>query len=288
MSEVMTVVYDFFKSISIISVIDILITAFIIYKIIGWIKGTQAEQVAKGILIILFATQISGMVGLVTINYVLKNLITVGMLAIVVMFQPELRHVLEKLGSTRFFKSKGLFATQDLDPEPVVNLLVDSVVYLSNKKIGALIIMERHTGLGHIVDTGTKLDSMVSKELFGNLFFPNSPLHDGAVIIDHETLRIKAAGCLLPLTQNKNLSKEIGTRHRAALGMSENSDCISVVVSEETGVISYAVEGRLSRFVDAKTLKSVLIDSITSEKTLMPVKPKFLFWRSRDGKNKQD
>ncbi|MBR2780482.1 MAG: diadenylate cyclase CdaA [Eubacteriaceae bacterium] len=248
------------------AVIDILITATVIYLLLEWLKDSQAIQVLKGVLIIVALTQISGWIGLVTINYILRNLLTVGLIAIIIMFQPELRRTLEKIGSTRLRDFISSFSTKE-ESENItrtIEQVVSAASEMSRTKTGALIVFERDTNLKDIIDTGTLLDSVPTKQLLINIFTPNTPLHDGAVIIGKEDHRIKAAGCLLPLTQNRNLSQEIGTRHRSAIGMSEISDAIVVIVSEETGVISYALNGKLSRFLDAKALNRVLTDALVN------------------------
>lgn len=259
--------YDIFNTFTLVSIIDIAITAFLIYKIMYWIKDTQAQQVVKGILIVLFLTQLSDWLGLITINYIFKSIITVGFIALIIMFQPELRRALQKLGSTRFNKMiSGLVKPEkEIDAQTAIHEITESIKELSETKTGALIILERNTKLNDIIETGVSLDSLISKSLLLNIFYPNTPLHDGAVIISREDLRIKGAGCLLPLTQNRNLNKDIGTRHRSAIGMSENSDCVSLVVSEETGVISYALNGKLSRFIDVITLKNLLVETLLTE-----------------------
>lgn len=260
---------DIFNTFTIISVIDILITAFLIYKILDWIHGTQAYQVAKGIAIVLLITQLSDWLGLVTINYILRSIITVGFLALVIMFQPELRRALEKLGSTKFNTVLPSFMKneKDIDSQTAIKEIIDSINDLAESKTGALLVFERDMKLDYIIETGVRMDARISKSLIKNIFFPNTPLHDGAVIVDRDTFKIKAAGCLLPLTQNRNLNKEIGTRHRSAIGISENSDCLALVVSEETGVISYAINGKLSRFIDIKILENLLTETLLPKET---------------------
>lgn len=262
-----------FSATTIVSLIDIIITASIIYAILTWIKDSQAIQVVKGVVIIIVATQVSSWLGLTTINYILRNVITVGILALVIMFQPELRRALEKIGSTKFRNFFTSF-TKDADEahkEYALEQIVLAVSEMSKTKTGALIVLERNTKMKEIIDSGTALDSLTTKQLLINIFVPNTPLHDGAVVIGREDMRIKAAGCLLPLTQNKNIKQEIGTRHRSAIGMSEASDAFIIVVSEETGVISYALNGKLSRFLDAKTLMELLNDIYSEEDKLLPV-----------------
>ncbi len=224
-------------------------------------------KVVRGVVIILLATQVSGWLGLITINYMLKNIITVGFLAIVIMFQPELRRGLERIGSTQLNKIFKSFSKSQSNEDVIhaVQETICAVKALSDTKTGALIIFERAISLQEIIDTGIKVDAVPSRDLFMNIFTPNTPLHDGAVVISNARMRVAAAGCLLPLTQKRNLSTEIGTRQRAGIGVSENSDCFSIIVSEETGVISYAVNGQLSRFIDTKTLKNLLIQYLEAE-----------------------
>lgn len=254
-----------FSAMTFMSVFDILITAALIYIILDKVRDTQAMQVFKGVLIVVAATQISGWIGLTTINYILKNLLTVGFIAIIIMFQPELRRALEKLGSTKLkdFISSMNKGTEGVDRSKVIEQVVVAASEMSKTKTGALIVFEREESLKDIIDTGTMIDSVATKQLLINIFTPNTPLHDGAVIIGNEDFRVKAAGCLLPLTQNRSLSQEIGTRHRSAIGISEIKDAIVVIVSEETGVISYALRGKLSRFLDAKSLTAVLTEELS-------------------------
>lgn len=267
--------FDLFKAMTLSSVVDIIITAFVIYKILGWIRGTQSEQVLYGILILIVVMQVSDFLGLVTINYVLKNIITVGLLALVIVFQPELRRALGKLGKFGSARRKLInfsFLTNILSPDvsdddllESIFVIIDTLKELSATKTGALIVMEREARITDIIDTGVYIDAKISKSLLLNIFYPKTPLHDGAVVIGRDRRRITSAACLLPLTQNKNLNPSIGTRHRAALGMSENSDSLVIVVSEETGVISYCIGGRLSRFVDLKTMETVMKETLLPE-----------------------
>lgn len=266
MSEVGTFFSQIKDSFGILSIIDILIMTLMIYAVLILIKGTQAEQVAKGIMIVLLITQISDWLGLVAVNFVFKNIITVGFIALLIMFQPELRKMLETIGKTNVTGIKDIFTDKGLDtPNVVVDQIVGSVVELSKVKTGALIIIERKVPLDDIVGTGVELDSLTSTELINNIFQYSTPLHDGAIIISSKTYRIKAAACLLPLSKNQNLSTSIGTRHRAGIGMSENSDCLSIMVSEETGSISYAMNGKLSRFVGDRGVRRILNEILVDE-----------------------
>lgn len=259
------------------SIIDILIVAFVAYKIIRWIQFTQAAQVAKGILFLLVATQMSDWFELYTVNFLLRSIMTVGFIAIIIVFQPELRRALEQIGRTSFWKNR--FTVDNKEMERAIDEIIEAIGEMSNTKTGALIILEKETGLDDIIMTGTRLDSMVSSELIQNIFTPNTPLHDGAVVIRMSENKLKAASCLLPLTENKNVNRTLGTRHRAALGMSENSDAIVLVVSEESGVISYASKGRLYRYLDIKSMKEFLREEFNPKEELPK---KFKFWGNND------
>ncbi|MDX9916412.1 MAG: diadenylate cyclase CdaA [Gudongella sp.] len=248
---------DTFANIRIRDIIDILIVAVVLYKLFTLIRETRAEQLIKGIGILLILTKISEWQELYTINWILSNAMTVGTLAILIVFQPELRRGLEYIGRSRFF-SKSLIEIRTESMSKVVDEIVEATASLSRQKIGALMVLERQTGLNELLETGTRIGGAVSSDLLINIFIPNTPLHDGAVIIKDDI--IKAAACFLPLTDNSNISKELGTRHRAALGISERSDSLSIVVSEETGAISIAENGTISRYLDAKTLRQILLE----------------------------
>lgn len=246
-----------FSNLRMRDVIDILLVAVILYKLFTLIKETRAEQLTKGIVVLLVLTKLSEWAELLTINWILANAMTLGALAILIVFQPELRRGLEYIGRSRFL-TKSLIEIRGESLSKVVEEIVEAAASLSRQKIGALIVIERQTGLNEVADTGTKINGLVSSDLLINIFIPNTPLHDGAVIIKDD--RIKAAACFLPLTDNTGLSKELGTRHRAALGISERSDSLSIIVSEETGAISVAENGTISRYLDTKTLTQILLD----------------------------
>lgn len=239
------------------SIIDISVVAWVVYKLIILVKETRAWQLIKGILLILLATELSKILGLKTINFMLQSTLSVLALGAIILFQPELRRALEKIGRSRF---KDIFGFDEANSQIQITALIEEIVKacteLSGKYTGALIVIERDTKIGEIINTGTQLDSNVSSELICNIFVPDTPLHDGAVIIRGN--RIKAAACFLPLTDNPNLSKELGTRHRAALGITEVSDSIAVVVSEESGKISFALNGGLTRNLTSDTLRKAL------------------------------
>lgn len=243
------------RHITIINIIDILIVSYIFYKLIMLIKETRAETLIKGLVLILVIMKVSEFAGLITLYWIIDKTITVGFIALVIIFQPELRRALEHLGRSRFFAKP--FIMDDEEMDNVMSEIVEACVNLSNEKTGALIVIEQETGLNDYIETGTMLDASISSQLLQNIFVVNTPLHDGAVIIRND--RIAAAACFLPLTENYNLSKQLGTRHRAAIGISENSDAIVIVVSEETGNISLAINGKLTRNYNAERLKDILI-----------------------------
>jgi diadenylate cyclase len=246
-----------FSNVRIRDVIDVLIVAYVLYKLLNLIKETRAEQLTKGIVVLLVLTKLSEWARLYTINYILDNAMTVGVLAILIVFQPELRRGLEYIGRSSFLK-KSLIEVRGESISKTIDEIVDAVASLSRQRIGALIVLEKQTGLNEVAETGTEINGVVTSDLLINIFIPNTPLHDGAVIIKDNI--IKAAACFLPLTDSSNVSKELGTRHRAALGISERSDSLSIVVSEETGSISIAENGSISRYLDTKTLRQILID----------------------------
>jgi TIGR00159 family protein len=252
---------DLVTHIKITDIIDILIIAYLTYKLYELMKETRAEQLVKGIFIIFIALRISEILNLRTFHWILSNTMTVGLMAIIVVFQPELRRILEQLGRTNIISRTNSISKES----DTINEVVQASLSLSRQKIGALIVFERKTGINEIIQTGTNLNADVSRELLINIFIPNTPLHDGAVVIRRNY--IKAAACFLPLTENKNLNKELGTRHRAALGITEKSDSLSLVVSEETGNISIAINGKLYRDLNEERLRNMLSINLISEKT---------------------
>lgn len=249
------------SSIGLNDVLDILIVAFLVYKVLGFIRETRAEQLAKGIVVLVGATLLSNFFDLYTLHWLLSGVMTVGLVALVVIFQPELRRALEHLGRSRFVN-----IMNDIDKEDakrMVTEMVNAVETMSASRTGALMVIEKEITLNDIVETGTVIDARISAEMIGNVFYEGAPLHDGAMIIRGS--RLYAAGCVLPLTQNKELSKELGTRHRAGIGITENSDALVIIVSEETGVISIAQNGVLTRFMDGKSIEKILLDMYLQE-----------------------
>ena len=260
MSDINSFLSNFFNTIfriTINDVIDILIVAYIFYKMFMFIKDTRAEQVLKGILFLLVATQLSDIFNLHTLYWLLVNTLQFGVIAALIIFQPELRAGLEHIGRTKFnFFVKGGLNISEEALNKNIEEIIEALYSLSRQKIGALIIMERQTRIGDIINTGTIIDGEVSRQLLINIFIPNTPLHDGAVVIRDN--QVKAAACFLPLTQSKDLSKDLGTRHRAAIGVSEVSDCISLIVSEETGDVSIAKSGKIYRSISKERMSNIL------------------------------
>lgn len=247
-------------------ILDIAIVAYLFYMLSKFVRETRAGTLIKGIILLLIFTWVSNLLQLNTINYLLRNLMQFAFIAFIVIFQPELRRALEKVGRTNF---SSLFTQEDNDAaEHIANEIAAAAVALSSRRIGALIVLERKTKIGDIVRTGCELNSDISSELLINIFIPNTPLHDGAVIIRNN--KIVAARCILPLTQNETLSREFGTRHRAALGLSEGSDAAIIVVSEETGKISFTLNGNMSRNYTEETLKKVIIKVLSSDTSANP------------------
>ena len=260
--------FNQFRTISFIDIIDILIVAYIIYRIMKLLKDTSAERLIKGIIILVGIMLLASMLHLTMISWLLQQALNVGLFAIVVVFQPELRRLLEQIGKGNFSR---LIVPADApdEVESMITATVSACADMSRTKTGALIVFERRERLGEIISTGTIVDAAPSAELIKNIFFKNSPLHDGAMIV--RAGRVCAAGCVLPLSGNQSLSRDLGTRHRAAVGMSESADRVLVVVSEETGSISVAIGGMLKRHLSPdmlrKLLENELLDSEKQEKS---------------------
>jgi len=262
MAEFFSALFDNIRILRISDFIDVAIVAFVIYKGINLIRETRASQLIKGIVVLVTFMYVSGLMKLNTVNFILENTLQIGLIAILIMFQPELRRALEKVGTTSI--SKFLKINDEDEPENDIEEICIAVSKLAATKTGALIIIERKTKLGDVMASGTLVDSAISHGLLVNIFVPNTPLHDGAVIIGDN--RIKAAACFLPLTQNNSFSKEMGTRHRAAIGISEVADCIAIVVSEETGIISMAMNGSIEREFTSSSLKDKIVGILESDK----------------------
>ncbi len=270
----MTAILDYFryvgeqlKSIRFVDVLDILLVAFVFYYIFQFMRKRRASKLLAGIVLLIVLLLASEVAQMKALNFILTNVFSVGILSLIIVFQPELRSFLEKVGGTTVQNFKGkLDKTQDTVLLPMLKEVCTAAEYFSKTKTGALIVFERSVKLEEQTRTGTVVDAAVSSYLLENIFFNKSPLHDGAVIISDA--RLHAAGCVLPLSQNDSLGKELGTRHRAGIGMSEQSDAIVLIVSEETGVISVAADGELSRGFDRNTLQTYLLERLTAEEAI--------------------
>ncbi len=248
--------------------LDIAIISYLFYQVAKLVRETRAAQLVKGIMILLLMSVLATQLRLRTLSFLMENILQTGLVVMVVVFQPELRRALEQVGRSQIGKLK-FFSSGMVEGEVrerwrgFVDALVEGAASLSRQKIGALVVIERNTRLGDIIKTGTVIDSGPSAELIGNIFFPNSPLHDGAMVVRDG--RLHAAGCFLPLSDNSEISRELGTRHRAALGMSEMSDAVVVVVSEETGFITVCRDGKLERGYSVERLRQYLTDELLPE-----------------------
>lgn len=254
MQEITLFLMNTIKNLSIPSVLDILVVAYIFYKGYSLIKETRAEQLLKGIALMIVLIPISYILNLEMLNFILNKTLTIGLLSVVIIFQPEIRRALEHIGRSAFDDFHNM--QDEENRNVVVNEIINAVSNLAESKTGALIVIEQITRLGEVLNSGTILDAKVSSNLLENIFVVNTPLHDGATIIRDD--RIIASGCVLPLTGNVDINKKLGTRHRAAIGLSEVSDSIIIIVSEETGIISLAINGRLTRNYDREKLRMIL------------------------------
>ncbi|WP_094096268.1 diadenylate cyclase CdaA [Paenibacillus physcomitrellae] len=265
---------------SIKDLVDVLAVTYIIYYLILLVRGTRAIQLLKGIFVLVIIWALSTWFDLYTLKWLMNQLFTFGVLAVFIIFQPELRRGLEQLGRGKLFSR---ISADEEEFSRTVSHIIKAVNYLSRRKIGALIVFERETGLNEYVESGIPMQSMISSELLINIFIPNTPLHDGAIIIQDN--RITAGACYLPLSENPFISKELGTRHRAAIGISEVGDALAIVVSEETGQISLALDGQVVRDINEESLISKLYAEL-SPKTMEKTR-KTPFWR-RMGANKHE
>ena len=245
------------SSIGVTDILDIAIVAYLVYKVLGFIRETRAQQLVRGILLVFAVFLVSQLLHLSLLNWLLKSLITVGLIAIVVLFQPELRRGLEQLGRRGVFTNQFRNVSKD-DAIETIHNIVYACEDFSASRTGALIVIERQTMLNDIIETGVVINADISTRLLGNLFYEGSPLHDGAVII--RGTKAYAASCVLPLTVRTNIGGNLGTRHRAGVGVSEVSDAFVIIVSEESGAISVAENGQLRRFLDGKALEKLLLE----------------------------
>ncbi|MCD6461019.1 diadenylate cyclase CdaA [bacterium] len=231
------------------AVIEIMILTMFVYYILLFIKGTRAVQVLKGVFLLIILFMVSQKLDLVVLNWLLTMFMPIAIISLIIIFQPELRRGLARLGRNPFFISLS-------EDKQIPEIVADAVMTLSEKKIGAIIVFEQEIGLKNYINTGIILDALITKELIISIFMPSSPLHDGAVIIERD--RLSASSCLLPLSQYHQLSKSLGTRHRASVGLSEETDALIIVISEETGTVSIAENGNIIRDVGAARIKEKL------------------------------
>ena len=245
-------------------ILDISIVIFLGYHLLKIVKDSRAWQLVKGIAFLIIATALSSLLNLNILNYILSTVMNWGIILIFIIFQPELRRALEQLGTNKFTKFFGLDKDIATKTKEDIYKIVIAVTELAKEKTGALIVIERDIEIKDIISTGVIMDSQISPQLLVNIFVPKTPLHDGAVIISKN--KIAAAACMLPLAGDKDIAKELGTRHRAAIGISKESDSIAVVVSEETGKISVAKDGTLIADVREDTLKKILITNIVTKR----------------------
>ncbi len=269
----------------VIDLVDILVVTLLIYAAITLVRQTHTAQLAKGIIAFLIASGVANLIGMRTVAWIINGVMSIGIILLVVVFQPELRRALEQVGSTRilgmqFFKSKAGNDGLRGQWQKAIVAVCDSAEQLAASRTGALMVLERGTNLSEIIKTGTVLNADITPEMLGTIFYVGTPLHDGAVVVRDG--RIKAAGCFLPLSNNLEIGKDMGTRHRAALGISENSDAVVVVVSEETGIISLAKNGVLIRRLDRQNLFNMLEGDVVPPP---PEEKKRSFWRRKHEKD---
>lgn len=270
-------------------ILDILIVGYILYKFINSARNSRVWQLLKGIVLIILITIISDVLDFRILNYILTVFMPYGVIALIVIFQPELRRMLEQLGTNKVTKYFGIGIEKDLSTKTKEDIykIVIAAKELSNEKIGGLIVIERDIQIKDIMDSGVKIGADVSPQLLVNLFVPKTPLHDGAVVISNN--KIEAAACILPLADDKDIAKELGTRHRAALGISRETDAIAVVISEETGKISIAKNGTLIADLKEEALKNILIKNIVTKRfgeQTNSKPPKLPVWKRKNKKSK--
>ena len=253
-NTIQIMLWNMFNRPGISDIIDILFVAFILYKLLMLTRETRASAVLKGLVLLLAATWVSDLAGMKALNWLLMSVLQNGALVIVILFQPELRKALEMVG--RSAKIEHHNTDDELERNRVIDEIIQCMTDLSRRRVGALVVFEQKTGLKDVIETGTAIDAVISAPLLENIFEPNTPLHDGAVVV--RGTRVVAGACILTLTEGSSVSRELGTRHRAAIGVSETTDATVLIVSEETGIISMARGGKLTRYLDAKALREIL------------------------------
>lgn len=265
MAAIQSFFQEMFSSIpplGVMDIVDILVVAILIYKLMLIIRSTSAARVARSILLLLVATWLTDILHMYTLNWIMTRFIEVGIIVLVIVFQPELRRALERFGGRTLLRFSDPLTNRSVEQNAIA-ATVTACEIMAKERVGVLLVFERRTSLEEYFKTGTLIDARVTDQLLRNLFFKNSPLHDGAVIIRQG--RVAAAGCVLPLSENTHLSSDLGTRHRAGVGMSEASDAVVVIVSEETGTISVAIGGMLKRHLAPQTLEKLLTNELLPE-----------------------
>ena len=274
MNAIISYIVDFFSLLRINDIIDVAIVGFVFYYLSALIREARVWQILKGVLLFIIATWASDIFQLHAINFILRNTMQVGILALVILFQPELRRMLEKIGRTNF---ESIFREEDVDYVKTASEITKAACALSRARLGALIVIEGNTGLGDIFGTGTEINAKVTSDLLITIFFNKTPLHDGAVVISDNTVRY--AACVLPLTRDESLSRELGTRHRAAIGVTETCDSSVIVVSEETGIISIAQNGQLTRNYSEPALLEAVTKILRGDSQIDDKKSKIHKWK---------
>lgn len=271
-------IHGLIRTVGFWDVVDILIVAVILYKVYEMLQDTRAITLVKGLIVLMIVTLVSSLLELHVISWLLQKTVTLLFVALPIVFQPELRRALERLGQGRFL---GLDQYLDVEEANSLTNEIDKAVFnMADKKIGALLVIEKNVGINEIIDTGIKIEGLITTEFLMNVFIPNTPLHDGAAVIRGK--RLVAAGCYLPLTENRSLSSELGTRHRAAIGLSEQCDAVIIIVSEETGVVSVAENGRIERYMTHDSLRQRIRPLFVKEKSSMKFKDIIANWRKKD------
>ena len=260
--ENLTVIMKQIASIKLTDILDIVLVAFLIYMLTPLFRTTGTTRIAKVVVVVIVVSWLTDVFQLHTLNFILDQFLAIGLIALVVLFQPELRRMIDHLGSMKFKKIFGV-AKPEQEMQPVIRSVVNACEDMSRERVGALIVFERDNRLDEFFKTGTEIDAQVSTQLLRNIFFPKAALHDGAMIIRNG--RVAVAACVLPLSESRRLSVDLGTRHRAGVGVSEATDAVVVIVSEETGAISVAVGGVLKRHLPPQTLERLLINELCPE-----------------------
>ena len=265
MTNIRNMLWNLTHRLGFIDIIDILIVAVIVYELLLLTRHTRGSALLKGLFLLLVISFLSNMLGLVSLNWLLNYILANGAIVVVILFQPEFRKALERMGRSRLMTKKSKKQGLDDDRELLVAEIMQTLTDLSKRRVGALIVFEQQTGLEDVIETGTRLNASISAPLLENIFEPNTPLHDGAVVIRDDI--VEAAACILPLAEASGVSRELGTRHRAAVGISENTDAIVLIVSEETGIISMARDGELTRPMSVSDLSELLNQIYSNRRT---------------------